>query len=59
VLVHHRIVDADSATALTDFSHRAAAMVVGRRGFGGHPVTMLGSVSRAMVKHAGCPVFLV
>jgi nucleotide-binding universal stress UspA family protein len=59
LLVHHRTVNADPAAALNDFSHRAAAIVVGRRGFGGHPVTMLGSVSRAMVKHAGCPVFLV
>jgi nucleotide-binding universal stress UspA family protein len=59
VLVHHRIVDADLVTALTDFSHRAAALVVGRRGFGGHPVTMIDSVSHAMIQKAGCPVFLV
>lgn len=58
VLVHHRTIDADPVTALTDLSHRAAALVVGRRGFGGHPATMLGSVSRAMIQRAGCPVFL-
>jgi nucleotide-binding universal stress UspA family protein len=59
VLVHHRTMDADPVTALTGFSHRAAALVVGRRGFGGHPVTMIGSVSHAMIHKAGCPVFLV
>ncbi|MCM4081226.1 universal stress protein [Paractinoplanes hotanensis] len=59
VLVHHRTAATDPASALTGLSHGAAAIVVGRRGFGGHPVTMLGSVSRAMVQHAGCPVFLV
>ncbi|MEV4709610.1 universal stress protein [Actinoplanes sp. NPDC049316] len=59
VLVHHRTTDTDPITALTTFSHRAAALVVGRRGFGAHPVTMLGSVSRAMIHHAGCPVFLI
>jgi nucleotide-binding universal stress UspA family protein len=59
VLVHRRTVEADPVAALTELSHRAAALVVGRRGLGGHPLTMLGSISRAMVQHAGCPVFLI
>jgi nucleotide-binding universal stress UspA family protein len=59
VLVHHRILDADLVTALTDASHRAAALVVGRRGLGGHQVTMIDSVSHAMIQKAGCPVFVV
>ncbi|MCU7729491.1 universal stress protein [Actinoplanes sp. KI2] len=58
VVVHHLTVDAHPAPALIDYSHRAAAVVVGRRGVGMNPVTMLGSVSRAMVQHANCPVFL-
>ncbi|WP_165449607.1 universal stress protein [Krasilnikovia cinnamomea] len=58
VLVHHRTVDADPSPALIDYSRQAAAVVVGRRGIGVNPVTMLGSVSRAMVQHANCPVFL-
>ncbi|GGN84675.1 universal stress protein [Actinoplanes lobatus] len=58
VVVHHRTVDSDPSPALIDYSDRAAAIVVGRRGFGLQPVTMLGSVSRAMVQHANCPVFL-
>lgn len=59
VVVRHRTEDADPVAALTDFSQRAAALVVGRRAFGGHPVTMLGSVSRAVIQRAACPVFLV
>ncbi|GGN50682.1 nucleotide-binding universal stress UspA family protein [Actinoplanes campanulatus] len=59
VVVHRRTVDADPSPALIDYSRRAAAVVVGRRGVGINPVTMLGSVSRAMVQHADCPVFLI
>ena len=59
VRVHHRTVDADPTPALIEASNRAAAVVVGRRAFGRNPVTLLGSVSRAMVRHAYCPVFLV
>lgn len=59
VRVHHRTVDADPAPAPLDFSNRAAAVVIGRRSLGAIPVTMLGSVGRAMVRHAYCPVFLV
>jgi nucleotide-binding universal stress UspA family protein len=58
VVVHHLTVDAHPSPALIDYSHRAAAVVVGRRGVGMNPVTMLGSVSRAMVQHANCPAFL-
>jgi nucleotide-binding universal stress UspA family protein len=59
VLVHYRVVRSDPATALIDQSNRAAALVVGRRGTGGSPVALLGSVSRTLVQHAYCPVFLV
>ncbi|MDY7086963.1 MAG: universal stress protein [Actinomycetota bacterium] len=59
VTVHHRTVDDDPVNTLTELSHHAAAVVVGRRGSGAHPLTMLGSISRAMLERAGCPVFLV
>jgi nucleotide-binding universal stress UspA family protein len=59
VLVHHRTVAADPATALLDISSRAATVVLGRRGATGSPVALLGSVSRTMLQRACCPVFLV
>ncbi|MEV4702936.1 universal stress protein [Actinoplanes sp. NPDC049316] len=59
VVVHERLVSGDPAAALIDFSGRAAAVVVGRRGPGGLAGALLGSVSRAMVHRAQCPVFLV
>ena len=59
VRMHRRFVVDDPSDALIDASTRAAALVVGRRGPGGMPVGMLGSVSRAVVQHAHCPVFLV
>jgi nucleotide-binding universal stress UspA family protein len=56
--VHHRSSATDPATALTIASRNAAAIVVGRgrhrSGEGG-----LGSIGRALVQHADCPVFLV
>ncbi|AGL16963.1 universal stress protein [Actinoplanes sp. N902-109] len=58
VLVHHRVVAADPVTALLEFSGRAAAVVVGRQAPGAPPGRLLGSVSRAMVQRARCPVFL-
>ncbi|MCU7729416.1 universal stress protein [Actinoplanes sp. KI2] len=59
VRMHRRFVADDPAAALIDASAEAAALVVGRHGPGGMPAGMLGSVSRAVVQHAHCPVFLV
>ncbi|WP_030440549.1 universal stress protein [Actinoplanes subtropicus] len=59
VRMHRRFVAEDPAEALIDVSTQAAALVVGRHGPGGIPAGLLGSVSRAVVQHAHCPVFLV
>jgi len=59
VRVHHADVSADPVSALIDASSEAAAVVVGRHGTGGVTGTSLGSVSRALVQRAHCPVFLV
>jgi nucleotide-binding universal stress UspA family protein len=58
VRVHHTTVSADPAAALLEASNRAAAIVVGRRRSAVIPGASLGSVSRALVQHAHCPVFL-
>lgn len=58
VRVHHRNVPGDPASALITASATAAALVVGRSGLIGVPGS-LGAVSRALVQHAHCPVFLV
>jgi len=59
VRMHRRFVADDPAAALIEASAEAAALVVGRHGPGGVPAGLLGSVSRAVVQHAHCPVFLV
>jgi nucleotide-binding universal stress UspA family protein len=58
VRVRQLSVAAAPADALVDFSNEAAAVVLGRRP-SGLPVALLGSVSRAVVQRAHCPVFLV
>jgi len=59
VRMHRRFVAEDPATALINASSRAAALVLGRHGPGGISPGLLGSVSRSVVQHAHCPVFLV
>jgi nucleotide-binding universal stress UspA family protein len=59
VLIHRRVVSGDPSAELINASGSAAAVVVGRRGPGGFPGSLLGSVSRSMVQNAHCPVFLV
>jgi nucleotide-binding universal stress UspA family protein len=54
--VHHRDVAGDPAAALIEASNKSAAVVLGR---GDAPAAALGSVCRALVQHAYCPVFLV
>lgn len=58
VRVEHTSVRTDPVAALIQASGKAAAVVVGRRRADGTGPS-LGSVSRALVQHAHCPVFLV
>ncbi|KLU10704.1 MULTISPECIES: universal stress protein [Kocuria] len=54
-----RLVHGRPAARLVEESRDAALLVLGRRGHGGMPGAGLGSVSRACVAHAGCPVLVV
>ena len=51
----------DVADTLNDLAReqRAAAIVVGSRGLGGIRATLEGSTSKALLKHAPCPVLVV
>jgi nucleotide-binding universal stress UspA family protein len=59
IVIHHRVVDADPVSALLAASGHAAALVVCRHGHSGLAGTPLGSVTRAMIQRADCPVFVL
>lgn len=59
VTIHYRSVPGPAATALTEASLHAAAVVVGGRGRHGLPRLLLGSVGQQLIRQAHCPVFIV
>lgn len=57
--VQWRFYDANPADILTEASHTASIVVVGTRGHGGFAGLLLGSVSRAVLNRAVCPVLVI
>jgi nucleotide-binding universal stress UspA family protein len=59
VRVEVRIAPGSPTTALLHASHRARNLVVGTRGRRAAAATLLGSTSRVLLAHGGCPVTVV
>ncbi len=59
VEVHRQITGQSARAALLDAAHDAQLLVVGRRGRGGLPHMMLGTVTETLLSHTPCPVAVV
>ena len=57
--IEQRLVEGDPGDALVDASASAELVVVGSHGRSGLRAALLGSVSRHVASHAGCPVVVV
>ncbi|NVM94233.1 universal stress protein [Arthrobacter wenxiniae] len=57
--VSTRLLQGQPRQELIELSKGSDLLVVGRRGFGGFAGLLMGSVSRACVAHAHCPVMVV
>ena len=54
-----RLLDGDAASELTEASDELDLLVLGSRGYGPIRTVLLGSVSRALVRSAACPVVVL
>lgn len=59
VEVREELLRGRAGTVLSQESRNAQLLVVGRRGLGGFPGLLLGSVSSHVIHHAHCPVVVV
>ena len=57
--LHRQVTDKSARTALLDAAQDAQLLVLGRRGRGGLPHMVLGTVTETLLSHTPCPVAVV
>ena len=57
--VSGRVLEGDAASELAEASAELDLLVLGSRGYGPSAAVLLGSVSRALVRSAACPVVVL